>query len=33
MIAVGTPDEVAKVKESYTGHYLKIALENYPMGG
>ena len=33
LIAAGTPDEVAKVKESYTGHYLKIALENYPMGG
>ena len=33
VIAAGTPDEVAKVKESYTGHYLKVALENYPMGG
>jgi excinuclease ABC subunit A len=33
MIAAGTPEMVAEVKESYTGHYLKIALEHYPMGG
>jgi excinuclease ABC subunit A len=33
IIAVGTPEEVAQVPESYTGHYLKLALETYPMGG
>ncbi len=26
-MAAGTPEEVAKVKESYTGHYLKPILE------
>ena len=28
VIATGTPEEIAKVKESYTGQYLKKALEN-----
>ncbi|WP_455930978.1 excinuclease ABC subunit UvrA [Priestia aryabhattai] len=27
IVATGTPEEVAKVKESYTGHYLKPILE------
>ncbi|MQR87467.1 excinuclease ABC subunit UvrA [Bacillus megaterium] len=27
IVAMGTPEEVAKVKESYTGHYLKPILE------
>jgi excinuclease ABC subunit A len=26
IVAIGTPEEVAKVKESYTGHYLKEML-------
>jgi excinuclease ABC subunit A len=26
VVAVGTPEEVAKVKESYTGQYLKSML-------
>ncbi len=29
VVAAGTPEEVAKVKESYTGTFLKKALENY----
>ena len=33
VIAFGTPEEVALVPESYTGHYLRTALETYPMGG
>ena len=33
VIAFGTPESVALVPESYTGHYLKTALETYPMGG
>ncbi len=28
VVATGTPEEVAKVKESYTGHFLKEALED-----
>ena len=28
IVAAGTPEEVAKVKGSYTGHYLKAMLEN-----
>jgi excinuclease ABC subunit A len=27
IIAVGTPEEVTKMKQSYTGHYLKPLLE------
>ncbi len=27
MVATGTPEEVAKVAESYTGHYLKQLLD------
>lgn len=27
ILAVGTPEEIAKVKKSYTGHYLKPVLE------
>ena len=27
VIATGTPEEVSKVKKSYTGHYLKPILE------
>lgn len=27
IIATGTPEEVAQVKESYTGHYLKVKLQ------
>ena len=27
ILAVGTPEEIAKVKKSYTGHYLKAVLE------
>ena len=27
IVAAGTPEEVAKVKESHTGHYLKPMLE------
>jgi excinuclease ABC subunit A len=26
IVAIGTPEDVAKVKESYTGHYLKEML-------
>lgn len=33
VIAFGTPEEVALVPESYTGHYLRTALETHPMGG
>jgi len=33
VIAFGTPEEVALVPESYTGHYLRTALEIHPMGG
>jgi excinuclease ABC subunit A len=33
VIAVGTPDEVAKVSRSYTGQYLKPVLAQYPPGG
>ena len=28
VVATGTPEEIAKVPESYTGRYLKKALEN-----
>ena len=27
IVATGTPEEVAQVKESYTGHYLKMKLQ------
>lgn len=27
IVAMGTPEEVAQVKESYTGHYLKVKLQ------
>jgi excinuclease ABC subunit A len=27
VVAVGTPEEVARAPESYTGHYLKQLLE------
>ncbi|HEQ3188466.1 TPA: excinuclease ABC subunit UvrA, partial [Streptococcus pyogenes] len=27
IVATGTPEEVAQVKESYTGHYLKVKLQ------
>jgi excinuclease ABC subunit A len=27
IIAEGTPEDVAKIKSSYTGHYLKSVLE------
>jgi excinuclease ABC subunit A len=27
IIAVGTPEQVAEMKQSYTGHYLKPLLE------
>ena len=27
ILAVGTPEEIAKVKKSYTGHYLKPVLD------
>ncbi|MBE9066774.1 hypothetical protein IQ260_08925 [Leptolyngbya cf. ectocarpi LEGE 11479] len=30
IIAEGTPEEVAQVESSYTGHYLKQVLERYP---
>lgn len=29
IIATGTPEEIAQVKESYTGKYLKAKLEVY----
>ena len=28
MIAVGTPEQLAKHPDSYTAHYLRLALEN-----
>ena len=31
IIAVGTPEDVAKNKKSYTGKYLKQVLEQYPV--
>ena len=31
VIAVGTPEDVAKNKKSYTGKYLKQVLEQYPV--
>jgi excinuclease ABC subunit A len=30
VIAAGTPEQVAKVKKSYTGKYLKQVLAAYP---
>ena len=33
IIAEGTPEEVAQVKNSYTGHYLKHVLEQHPPKG
>ena len=30
LVACGTPDEVAKVKKSYTGQYLKQVLALHP---
>ncbi|SLM22291.1 ABC-ATPase UvrA [Streptococcus dysgalactiae subsp. equisimilis] len=27
IVATGTPEEIAQVKESYTGHYLKVKLQ------
>jgi len=33
VIAEGTPEEVAKVKESYTGQYLKGVLRQPPRSG
>ncbi len=30
ILATGTPEEIAKVKESYTGHYLKPILQKKP---
>jgi excinuclease ABC subunit A len=32
IVAVGTPEEVAKNKRSYTGHYLKQVLKTHPAG-
>ena len=29
VVATGTPEEIVKVKESYTGQYLKKKLEEY----
>ena len=29
IIASGSPEEVAKVKESYTGKYLKLLVKNF----
>ncbi|HEP1478082.1 excinuclease ABC subunit UvrA [Streptococcus pyogenes] len=29
IVATGTPEEVAQVKESYTGHYLKVKLQQW----
>ena len=33
IVAAGTPEDVAKVKESYTGRYLKDLLARRPAGG
>ena len=30
VVAVGTPEEIAANRESYTGHYLKQVLERRP---
>jgi excinuclease ABC subunit A len=30
IVAEGTPEQVAKVKKSYTGKYLKQVLADYP---
>jgi excinuclease ABC subunit A len=32
IVAIGTPEEVAKNKRSYTGHYLKQVLKTHPAG-
>lgn len=32
VIAIGTPDEVAQVPNSYTGQYLKMVLDQHPPG-
>lgn len=32
LIAVGTPEDVAKNERSYTGHYLRQVLKQYPAG-
>ncbi|MEB3217086.1 MAG: excinuclease ABC subunit UvrA [Nostocales cyanobacterium 94392] len=33
VVAVGTPEEVAKNEKSYTGRYLKQVLQQYPVSG
>jgi excinuclease ABC subunit A len=33
LVAVGTPEQVAQNERSYTGHYLKHVLQQYPAGG
>ena len=30
MVAIGTPEEIAANRESYTGHYLKQVLASRP---
>jgi excinuclease ABC subunit A len=32
IVAIGTPEEVAKNKRSYTGQYLKQVLKQHPAG-